>query len=331
MLLKCKRIALIFINLGIYTDSWDARSIWIFKSKQIYYESSVLFPKNNYAQFSHPDYPNIAPAFSAAIVELIGYWNEIFPKLGFTLLFIPGLIFISKYFKENDFLIILLLTTFVVGKYFVNGELDGLVSIYFVSCALIIYRLSFFENKINHNSSIYLGFSIILTFLKLEGFVLLLSLIFSSIFYMVINKKNDYRIFLLYFISILPIVAWNIFTFYYQINNSNTEYAFSIKNFFIAIQDINNFILITKFLILNEKFLLSVVFFIISIIFFDQLKIQKFIILICLIYLCLLYFVYLSTPLNIEWHLNSSANRVIKPLSLLLFTFGAYNVFIKKN
>ena len=265
-------ILLIGLNLGVYTDSWDARSIWVFKTKQIFYENSILFSKDNYAQFSHPDYPNLAPAFSSAFVSLIGYWNEIFPKLGFTLMFIPSLILISRFFDTNKFLLILIFTIFVIGKYFVNGELDGLIAIYFASCALIVYKISFKENDTFTNRLIFIGFAIILSLLKQEGFILLLSLMLPSVFYTIYNKKNNFKLLLCYFITILPAISWNIFCIHYKIDNSNTIYAYKFDNLLTSIQQINNYLLIFKYLILNEKFLYSIIFFTLSALYFNQKK-----------------------------------------------------------
>ena len=93
-------LLLILISLGTPTIDWDARSIWVFKSKQIFFDQSVLSVKNNYAEFSHTNYPNIAPAFSAGFVNLIGHWNEIYPKSAFTLLLIPPLITTSTKTSE---------------------------------------------------------------------------------------------------------------------------------------------------------------------------------------------------------------------------------------
>jgi hypothetical protein len=322
-------IALIFINLGLLTESWDARSIWLFKSKQIFFENTILFSKNNYAQFSHPDYPNIAPAFSAALAKLVGHWNEIFPKLGFSLMFIPALILLSKYFDGNKFLILLSLTIFVIGKYFVNGELDGLISVYFVVSALIIHKMNFNQNNIRSDEFLYLGFAVILTLLKLEGLVLLLCLIITSVFYMLVNKKTNYRLMILFFISLLPIIMWNLYCFYYDINNANTNYAYSLEGLLSSIYIFKNFTLITEYLIFNEKFLLSLIFFVFSVSYYREKKLFNFVFLVISLYIGALFIVYLSTPLEIEWHLNSSANRVIKPISLLLFTFGIYNIFNK--
>ena len=78
-------LILIIISLGTATDSWDARSIWIFKAKEFFFDHSLISVKNNYAEFSHNNYPSIAPAFAAGLSNLIGYWNEIYPKTGLTL------------------------------------------------------------------------------------------------------------------------------------------------------------------------------------------------------------------------------------------------------
>ena len=321
---------LIIANLGIYTDSWDARSIWIFKVKQIFFENSILYSKNNYAEFSHPDYPNIAPAFSAALVKLIGYWNEVFPKLGFTIMFLPPLFFLSKQFNNNNFLITLIFITFVVGKYFINGELDGLLSIYFVSCALIMFRISFESQNYDFDKLIFLSLAIILSLLKLEGLFLLLCLITSSILIMIINRCTNYKLILLSLISLTPILAWNYFCFYHKIDNTNSNYAYSMINLSNTIFNLDYYKLVGKYLIFNEKFILGLIFFISSITYFTQKKLLGFILLTCLIYISILFLVYLSTPLDIEWHLNSSANRVIKPMALLLFTFSVYNILKNK-
>ena len=63
-------LSLIVISLGTPTIDWDARSIWMFKSKQIFFDQSILSVKDNYAEFSNASYPNIAPAFSASIIPI---------------------------------------------------------------------------------------------------------------------------------------------------------------------------------------------------------------------------------------------------------------------
>ena len=97
-------VILLIIALGTPTTAWDARSIWLLKAKIIFYDQSILSINSNSPNFSNNNYPNIAPAFAASLANLIGHWNEIFPKAAFTLMFIPPLIIINKIRNNNYFL-----------------------------------------------------------------------------------------------------------------------------------------------------------------------------------------------------------------------------------
>ena len=99
--LKIFFLLIILISLGTATSGWDARSIWLFHAKRIFYDNSIFSIADNYAPFSHNDYPNLVPAFSAALAKVFGHWNEVFPKVSFIFMFFPPMIFIYPFFKEN--------------------------------------------------------------------------------------------------------------------------------------------------------------------------------------------------------------------------------------
>ena len=320
-------ILIVLINLGTPTISWDARSIWIFKAKQIFFENSILHIKYNYAPFSNLQYPNIVPAFSAGFAKLIGHWNEIFPKLGNTLFLIPGFFLFSRFFKNNYFLMLLIFTTFVLGKLLIDGTLDGILSIYFASCMLIFFKIKYLSYD-NYDYILLLAFCIILPLLKLEGIFLLLSILASTLIIFFYKKKINVFLILITIISFIPIILWHLFSFKVLINVTENQNIFNYINFFENILLYENYYLILKYLFLNEKFLLSLSFFIISIFFIniDKKPGLSFVILTVFLYLIILFLVYMSTSLDIEWHLNSSATRVIKPISLLLFVFSIYNI-----
>ena len=69
----------------------------------------------------------------------------------------------------------------------------------------------------------------------------------------------------------------------------------------------------------------SLAIYVISFYFLKNKKLFNFISFTVITYVIVLYIVYFSTPLDIEFHLSSSANRVIKPLALLLLITGIYN------
>ena len=323
-------LALIIISLGIPTDSWDARSIWLFKAKEFFYDHSIISIKNNYAEFSHNNYPSIAPAFAAGLSTLIGYWNEIYPKAGLTLMFIPPLIIISRFFDNNFFLISISIILFIIGKFLVNGELDGLVALYFVSSVIIIYNLKNLNNDIFYQYLILIFFLIILSLLKIEGVVLLICSFIGSMLTFYKKKYLCKNLIISFFVSIIPVLIWNYFCIYNNIGNTNSDNIFNINNFANRILYLKNYILIFEYLLLNEKFLFGLIVFLVSTIYIKNKDILIYVSSISLIYILFLFMVYLSTPLDLEWHLNS-ANRIIKPIALFLSIFSLYSIFNKQH
>lgn len=75
----------------------DARSIWFFAAKIIYYAhglgnaSTWAFPDS---YLYHFDYPKLIPIFAAQSALVAGFWNEYIPKLSLFLLFVPVLLFL---------------------------------------------------------------------------------------------------------------------------------------------------------------------------------------------------------------------------------------------
>ena len=323
-------LALIIISLGTPTDSWDARSIWLFKAKEFFYDHSIISIKNNYAEFSHNNYPSIAPAFAAGLSTLIGYWNEIYPKAGLTLMFIPPLIIISRFFDNNFFLISISIILFIIGKFLVNGELDGLVALYFVSSAIIIYNLKNLNNDIFYQCLILIFFLIILSLLKAEGTALLLCSFIGSMFTFYKKKYLCKNLIISFFVSIIPVLIWNYFCIYNNIGNNDSNNIFNINDFTNRILYLKNYILIFEYLLLNEKFLFGLIVFLVSTIYIKNKDILIYVSSISLIYILFLFIVYLSTPLDLEWHLNS-ANRIIKPIALFLSIFSLYSIFNKQH
>ena len=105
--LKIFFLFIIFIALGTPTFGWDPRSIWLFHAKRIFYDGSIFSVADNYAPFSNNEYPSLAPAFASSLAVLVGHWNEVFPKLSFSLMFLPPLILTYAFLKNTQYLIFL--------------------------------------------------------------------------------------------------------------------------------------------------------------------------------------------------------------------------------
>ena len=335
--LKFFFLILVLISLGTPTFEWDPRSIWLFHAKRLFYEGTIFSVSDNYATFSHNAYPKIAPAFSSSLAVLIGHWNEVFPKLAFLLMFLPPLILVYSVFKKTEYLIFLSIIFFTIGKFLFNGWMDGLVAVYFSLSAFLIYTLILEKNYNLERKKIlyYVAFCFfsILTLIKNEGSVLLLILFAAVLLISLFTQNLKKNIYILFFFSLsfLPIIAWKLFCF-----NNNIGYVeyynFDIlSNLIPRLYELKNFQLVFYFLLLNEKFLICLILFLFSFWINRDKKLFYFIIISSAMYLFILLFIFLSTPYDLFWQLNSTAARVIRSLSLLLSFFALYNLRSKIN
>tara|TARA_Y100000590_G_scaffold470211_1_gene662792 strand:- start:1128 stop:2309 length:1182 start_codon:yes stop_codon:yes gene_type:complete len=321
----------LIISFGTPLYEWDPRSIWLFHAKRIFYDYSIFSIVDNYAKFSHNDYPSLAPAFSSSFAILIGYWNEVFPKISFLLMFLPPLIFTYSFLKHEKYLIFLSIVFFIIGKYLFNGWADGLIAIYFCISAFLMYYL-FLDNKqfIQKSFLNYLiafCFFISLSLIKNEGTALLLILFFVT-FIIGLSysgfKKNISKFIYLSF-SFIPIIFWKVFCYSNEIHNDYINDNI-LLNLLPRLGELNNYKLIGYFLLLNEKFLISLIFFILAFWIRRNNQLFSFVTFIVTTYIFVLFFIFLSTPVDFYFQLDSAAARVIKTVSFTIAFFGLINL-----
>ena len=329
--LKIFFLFIVFISLGTPTFEWDARSIWLFHAKRIFYDQSIFSIGDNYAAFSHNEYPSLAPAFASSLAFLVGHWNEVFPKLSFSLMFLPPLILTYSFLKDTQYLIFLSIVFFTIGKFLFSGWADGLVAIYFGLSALLMYLLIIVDTNFYRNRLLFyllaFCFFVTLTLIKNEG-IALLFILFTTTFLIKLYKgqlRKDISKLIILSISFLPIILWKFFCYSKGIGDHyiNTNI---LLNLLPRAVDLNNYKLILYFLFLNEKFLITLIFFLVSFWVKFNKELFNFIIIVAAMYIFTLFFVYLATPYDFYWQLNSTAARVIKTLSFSLAFFGLYNL-----
>lgn len=320
---------LILINLSTITTSWDARSIWLFKTKIFFYEENILnFHKH--PQFSHPTYPFIAPLFASTFVKSLNIWNEIFPKIGIFFLYLPALIFISSKFKKNYLYAFLSISLFVQGKYFIIGEIDGLISIYFLTSLILTYEIIFVKHEQKKNIIIIFFNNIILSLLKFEGTVLVLLICFMFFIHFIFRKRINLKTLVFIILSVAPSILWLLYSIkinnIYQLNDS----SFALENLIYRLNNFDNLILIMSYFLSDEKFLLGILFFFVFFFKTNNKDLNYLALSILSLYFIILVMIYLSTNFDLSWHLQSSANRVIKPLTLSFIVITLYNINLYK-
>ena len=329
--LKIFFLFIIFISLGTPISDWDPRTTWFFHAKRIFYDESIFSVADNYAQHSHNDYPTLAPAFASSLAVLVGHWNEVFPKLSFTLMFLPPLILTYSFLKGTSYLIFLSIVFFTIGKYLFNGWADGLVAAYFVSSAFLMYTIvstdTYFYKKKLFFYLIAFCFFVSLTLIKNEGVALLLILFFTSFLIKLYRGELGKNIFKLFFLSFsfLPIILWKFFCYSNGIGSEFINMNI-LLNLLPRLNELSNYQLISYFLFLNEKFYICLIFFLISFWMKWNKELFIFVSIVAISYIFILFFIYLSTPYDLYFQLNSTAARVVKSLSFLLAFFGLCNL-----
>ena len=193
-----------------------------------------------------------------------------------------------------------------------------------------MYLLFFIDTNFLKNRLLFyllaFCFFVSLTLIKNEG-VALLFILFTATF-LIKLYKGELReaISKLVFLSIsfLPIILWQLFCYSKGIGNDyiNTN---TLLNLLPRLNDINNYKLISYFIFLNEKFLIALIFFLVSFWVKPNNELFSFVSIVIIMYIFILFFIYLSTPYDFYWQLNSTAARLIRSLSFLLAFFGLYN------
>jgi len=329
--LKIFFLFILFICLGTPIIDWDPRSIYFFHAKRIFYDQSIYSVIDNYASFSHNDYQSLAPAFASSLAVLVGEWNEVFPKLAFTLMFLPPLILAYTFFNNTRYLIFLSIVFYTIGKFLFNGWVDGLVAIYFGLSSFLMYLLVVTENnfykKRFHFYLLAFCFFITLTLIKNEGIALLFTLFTATTLIKIFKsefKKEIIKLSLLS-LSFLPIIAWKLFCYSKGIGNDYINNDF-FSNLLPRLIDVNNYKLVSYFILLNEKFIIVVIFFLVSFWIKANKRLFVFVSSISLIYIFILFIIFLSTPFDLYFQLDSTAARVIRSLNFFLAIFSLYNL-----
>ena len=306
---------------------WDARSIWFFHAKRIFIDNNLYAQLDNYAPWSHNDYPPLLPSLAASIAKSFGFWNEYLPRISILLALFPILL-ISKWLFNNQLAFNLwVLGLLIICKIsLINGYMDSLLAIYIASGCLLITKIySNTKNKSEH----YLPLILVLAslpFIKNEG--LLATLIFILLLMPRFNKETIYVA-----LSILSISIYLLFWKYPLILNNIHSDLFSSDVFSIITKRMHNpedIILIVK-----KIFMKLWIFLLISLgLLVKYKKIEKVTLIFAFfifIYLAGIFIIYMITPHDLGWHLNTSISRTLLPIKVCIFSMLIYLQFSLKS
>ena len=310
-------------------SDWDARSIWFFHAKMIYSAKNIGLSAgwaDPSVSFSHPDYPKLVPLMAAQITDVAGFWNEFLPKASIFMMFLPMILLIFSFGKKSlSFFFLFALIPFSFYNSLWNGYMDGLLALY-LSISILLISKFFKSSEFIDLFTGLLCLSISVN-IKNEGVLGTLAVIISILIFHMISKNGDLlkqkkiRISKWIFIwlpTLIPCVLWTIYGNRWGLSNdlqigSNQSFLNIGKRIFDGSLST---ILVRSYQEINGAGLILIIC--MTAILLWRKDVNKIIYLpltsSLLIFLGLVT-VYLSTPHDMIWHLNTSVDRTMLPVS----------------
>ncbi|HOW91355.1 MAG TPA: hypothetical protein PK883_03475, partial [Anaerolineaceae bacterium] len=320
---------------------WDARSIWFFHAKMIYFAGSIGLEagwQDPTVVFSQLDYPKLIPSLAAQIMHIMGFWNEYLPKLSLLLVFIPPVVWLVTFARKTfSYAFLVFLLPFSFFPWLWNGYMDGLLALYFCIALLLFDRYTQEGRLIDLLSS--LACALFLLYIKNEGNLALLVLLFAFALQFLISKWPlrlkfkpglivNWRYVIIAIAALVPFVIWNIYERQWGLSSDlglgSTE---SFQRLAARITD-GSLSLITEkiFKYINASLMLLVVL-LTSILLFKRPFVRESLpaIIATSLYVLGMSAIYLVTPHDLVWHLNNSTVRVME-LANGGFTIASYMI-----
>ena len=318
---------LLLLSIGTVAIKWDARSIWLFHAKRIFIDNSIFAQLDNYATWSHNDYPVMLPLLSASFAKLVGFWNEIFPKTSNIFFILPPLLIFYSYLKSNRWFVFFSIGAFfILAKLIFNGYMDGILTLYTISTLIILHQF-----RLNPKNKTILLLAIlqscILVSIKNEGMFILTILIISLLLTNLSQLKALFKKLWIFFIPYLFWLIWRLCSQYFQVGNDMEKGLLGgdnlMNNIYIVLNDrfsFQNISLISQNLFFFKFYLFGVIAIGIAIKnkFIHWGKLDAYLLTFICIYLIFLFSIYLITPHDLSWHLGST-NRTSLPIQLASF------------
>lgn len=306
---------LILTILGAPLFDWDARYIWFFHAKRIFFDNNLYAQLDNYFWEIHNDYPVLVPAIAASFAKGIGFWNEVFPRLSIIVVLIPAFLVMRFIFKRNfTYALAVLGVLFISKKLLINGYMDAILGLYTAVACLLMAKL---DSDLENNSLYALLVWVFLTLpmIKNEGVLALLILMFSSL---VVLKNRKTKWLLLVGTSLVYYVLWKRHVTASGIQTTDLFVSGIISRAFTRLSSPSDLLEIT----ISMMRISGIYLLILAGALWKHsgiLKTWRVSIFFVACYTCAIWVIYLITTLDLTDHLIHSVDRVLLPVNLTVF------------
>jgi hypothetical protein len=329
-------IWMLFLSLILFEPltAFDARAIWFFHAKMIYFAGSFGASagwQDPAVNFSHVFYPNLIPGMAAQVAYLLGYWNEYIPKISLAYVLLPATLWLFTFARKSfAFLILILLFPFSLYTWIWYGYMDGYLALYFSIAMLLLSRYAMNNETIDLVSG--LTCLVLLLYVKTEGVLAVIAGLVSilTIVFLIkekgwMNLRNavfNWRALVATGIVLFPFLAWSILkrilglTSYFQIGNAQ-----SLERMIARINDHSlNLIAENTYLCMEGALLLLGLLYAVTIARKQPLPKMMWPALIsAVIFYFGLVAIYMLTPFDVAWQLSTSAGRTMLSVNGCIF------------
>lgn len=314
-------------------NGWDARSIWFFAAKRIFYGDGLGHASDwslpAYG-FSHADYPKLLPLLAAQFAQAWGTWNEYIPKASLLLLLAPvllGLLGLAQSFRTSVVFLAagLLLST---RDALWNGYADTYMSLYGVMGLLYLARWMATSQPLPLAvGGAFLGVALNL---KNEGTLVLVCTVTAVVFWQLLARRQapwlQWRrwpigVWLVLALPWIGFVGWALTRHQWQLANDLQLGAGSLQRIWQRLAQ-GQADLIFHALVVRSDAGRAAVLLAVTAALAASLRIRIapsawFPAAVATLYGAGLFAVYLATPSDLAWHLATSVDRTV-----LLAAFG---------
>ncbi len=314
--------------LGYPVSAWDARSIWFFHAKRIFYGDNLYAQLDNYGSFSHNYYPVLVPALAASIARGAGYWNEILPRIAVVFVILPPLLVLARLVSNKSLFNLLLAGLLLSSRsILINGYMDGILAMYFAASCVMLMHMYTAEwakqgsNKIAPDEIVLALMSTSMLLLKNEGSL-------AALLVWVCLLPLNYRRWRGFILSCLPFLffflIWKLQVSQFNVGNDLMSDGIFMR-FSARIKSIPELALIGKSALKQTWIYLLTMFS--ALVFLYRFSMpKKLLVISCLplVYAASVSMAYVITPNDLNWHLATSADRVYLVFNLSVLSVCGY-------
>jgi hypothetical protein len=290
---------------------WDARFIWMFHGKRIFYDGSLYGQLDGYANWSHNDYPNLVPGLAASLARAVGHWNEIIPRTSVLFVLVPVILVAALTWEQRGVVFAWLAAVIAVAQgNLLNGYVDVYVGLYF---GLGLVLLLSTQPK-------WLWSLVVLSLMLIKNEGLLAGLLLIAAFGLIHLRQPKQ-----WWWAVWPVLAYALLWKIPLVLNHVQGDLFQQDPLARAVERLNNPSEIFM-LIQSVQTHLGHTIWLIPLTWMglwwlkNNRSAQVWVLMAPLGYFAVVIGIYLATPHSLEWHLRTSADRVFLVINLTIIT-----------